>query len=345
MELDRSLCGRESAMTILQHRAEDSDVAKHDRFSLFTDFRRDVHYAFRVLAKSRGFTTIAVLTLALGIGANTAIFSLIDAVMLRSLPVCDPQRLVVLRWSAHQGPKTHSNGSYGDCLTDFGDGDSIGCLSSKPFVEEVRSKTNVFSGFAAFATAGPLNLSGNGPASQASTEYVSGDYFETLGVHAAIGRTIQAADDTMIAPAVAVLNYGYWQREFGGDPSAVGKTIRLQNLPFTIVGGAEPRFVNLTPGNTFDLWIPLAQRPRLRPGWTLRMDDAGSWWMVVVPRLKPGVSRAQADFIPKALAFEKAAAVDEATARRWTQRSRFRLPIALLTLALLLNALRIAFQR
>ena len=294
-ELDRSQRGRESAMTILQHQAEDSDVAKHGRFSLLTDLRRDVHYAFRVLAKSPGFTTIAVLTLALGIGANTAIFSLIDAVMLRSLPVRDPQRLVVLQWSAHHEPKTHSNGSYGDCRTNFGDADSTGCSLSKPFVEDVRSKTNVFSGLAAFASARPLNLSGNGPATQASTQYVSGDYFETLGVQAAVGRTIQAADDTVTAPAVAVLNYGYWQRAFGGDPSAIGKTIRLQNLPFTIVGVAEPRFVNLTPGKTFDLWIPLAQGPRLQSGWTPRMDDAGSWWMVVVARLKPGVTHAQAE--------------------------------------------------
>ena len=294
-ELDRSQRGRESAMTILEHQAEDSDVAKHGHFSLLTDLRRDVHYAFRVLAKSPGFTTIAVLTLALGIGANTAIFSLIDAVMLRSLPVRDPQRLVVLQWSAHHEPKTHNHLSYGDCRTDFGDANSTGCSLSKPFVEDVRSKTNVFSGLAAFASARPLNLSGNGPATQASTQYVSGDYFETLGVHAAVGRTIQVADDTVTAPAVAVLNYGYWQRAFGGDPSAIGKTIRLQNLPFTIVGVAEPRFVNLTPGKTFDLWIPLAQGPRLQSGWTPRMDDAGSWWMVVVARLKPGVTHAQAE--------------------------------------------------
>jgi predicted permease len=294
-ELVRSQRGRESTMTILQHQAEDRDAATRGRFSLLTDFRQDLRYAFRVLAKSPGFTAIAVLTLALGIGANTAIFSLIDAVMLHSLPVRNPQQLVVLQWSAHHGPKTHSSSSYGDCVANFGEGESSGCSLSKPFFEDVRSKTGVFSGFAAFSYAGPLNLSGNGAASQASAQYVSGDYFETLGVRAAVGRMIQAADDTATAPAVAVLNYGYWQSAFGGDPSAVGKTIHLQNLPFTIVGVAEPRFVNLTPGNTFDLWIPLAQRPRLRPEWTPRSEDAGSWWMVVVARLKPGVSRAQAE--------------------------------------------------
>jgi predicted permease len=293
-ELARSQRGRESAMTIAQQQAEDRDVAKRGRFSLLTDFRQDVHYAFRVLSKSPGFTTIAVLTLALGIGANTAIFSLIDAVMLRSLPVRDPQQLVMLQWHAHRWPKVQYS-SYGDCLTDFGAGDSIGCSLSEPLVEDMRSKTNVFSGFATFASAGPLNLSGNGPASQARAECVSGDYFETLGVHAAAGRMLQAADDTVMAPAVAVLNYGYWRSAFGGDPAAVGKTIHLQNLPFTIVGVAEPRFVNLTAGHTSDLWIPLAQRARLRPEWTPQSDAAGSWWMVVVARLKPEVALAQAE--------------------------------------------------
>jgi predicted permease len=259
------------------------------------DMLQDARYGLRMLRKNPAFTAVAVLTLALGIGANTAIFSIIDAVMLRSLPVRDPQQLVLLQWNARHEPKTHGNGSYGDCLTNFGEGESTGCLLSKPFVEDVRLKTDVFSGFAAFASPGPVNLSGNGPASRASAQYVSGDYFETLGVRATVGRMIQGADDAPSAPAVAVLNYGYWQSAFGGDPSAVGKTIRLENLPFTIIGVTEPRFVNLTPGDTFDLWVPLAQRPRLRARWTPRTDDAGSWWMVVVGRLKPGVSRSQAE--------------------------------------------------
>ncbi len=293
-ELLRSQRGRESAMTILQHQAEDRDAARSGRFSLLTDLRQDVLYALRILAKSPGFTAIAILTLAFGIGANTAIFSLIDAVMLRSLPVRDLQQLVVMQWSMHHAPKTHSSSSYGDCLTNFGDGESSGCSLSKPFVEDVRSKTGVFSGLATFAYAGPLNLSGNGPATQAHAQYVSGDYFETLGVRAAAGRVFQRSDDTPSSSSVVVLNYGYWKSEFGGDPSAIGKTIYLQNLPFTIVGVAERSFVNLSPGNTFDLWIPLAQRPHLRAGWNSRQDDAGSWWMVVVARLRPGMSRAQA---------------------------------------------------
>src|SRR5258708_22003683 len=106
---------------------------------------------------------------------------------------------------------------------------------------------------------------------------------------------IQPDDDTPSAPAVVVLNYGYWQSAFAGDPSVVGKTIRLKGLPFTIIGVADPGFVNLTPGNTFDLWVPRAQRQQVQRRWTSRSDDAGSWWMVAVARLKPGVSRAQAE--------------------------------------------------
>ena len=269
------------------------------------DFWQDSRYGLRMLRKNPGFTTVAVLALALGIGANTAIFSLIDAVMLRSLPVRDPQQLVILQWNAHHGPKTHGNGSYGDCETNFGEGESTGCSLSKPFVEDVRSKTKVFSGMAAFAAAGALNLSGNGPASQADALYVSGDYFETLGVRAAAGRLIQPTDDQSAAPAVTVLNFGYWQSAFGGDPSAVGKTIHLKGVPFTIIGVAESRFVNLTPGNTFDLWIPLARRAQLQRRWKPEMDDDGSWWVVAVARLKSGVSRAQAESAVSMLFFNE----------------------------------------
>ncbi|HTS13308.1 MAG TPA: ABC transporter permease [Candidatus Limnocylindrales bacterium] len=296
-ELTRSQRGRESAMTVMQRKVEDRDLAKRGGFSVLTGFRQDLRYALRVLARSPGFTTIAVLTLALGIGANTAIFSLIDAVMLRALPVRDPQQLIVFQWHAQRRPAMHSSSSYGDCPTRwFDDAESSGCSFSKPFIEDVRAKTtDIFSGFASFASAGPLNLSGRGPASQADVQGVSGDYFATLGIRAAAGRLLLPADDTLAAPPVAVLNYGYWRSRFGADPNAVGSTIRLQNILFTIVGVAEPRFVNLTPGRTFDIWIPLAERPRLYPRWTPRDEDAGAWWLVTVARLKPGVSRATAE--------------------------------------------------
>ncbi len=297
-KLGRSLSRLEthkmSSVTQWQNRAENNDLRKRGHFTWLTDLRQDVFYGLRVLRKSPGFTAIAVLTLALGIGANTAIFSLIDAVMLKSLPVNDPASLVVLKWSARNSPNIHSSSSYGDCVTNFGGANSNGCSLSKPFLEDVRAKTDVFSSIAEFASGGRLNLSGNGPASLINSQYVSGDYFQTLGIGAAVGRTIQPGDDNASAEPVVVLNYGYWKSTLGGDTSVVGKTIHLNNLPFTIVGVAEPRFVSLTPGNVYDAWIPLAERPRLRQRWTPRSDDAGSWWLVAVGRLKPGVSRSQA---------------------------------------------------
>ncbi len=143
-----------SAVNQWQERAEESDLRKRGNFTWITDIRQDVLYALRVLRKSPGFTAIAVLTLALGIGANTAIFSLIDAVMLKSLPVADPSSLVLLQWSARKGLNVHGIWSSDDCAQETKGGNPSGCSLSKPFLEEVRAKTEVFSGIAEFSEQG-----------------------------------------------------------------------------------------------------------------------------------------------------------------------------------------------
>jgi len=254
---------------------------------------QDLRYAARVLEKSPGFTLTAILTLALGIGANTAIFTLIDGVMLRSLPVQDPQRLMVFSWKAHHQPKRHGTSSYGDC---YGNGATVGCTFPLPLFQQMRSQANVFSGITAFA--GPLqtNLSGNGPGSIARAEVVTGDYFATLGIKAAEGRLFGLADDSPAAPAVLVLSFGYWQSAFGGDRSAIGRTIRLDNAPFTIVGVADAHFTNFSPGKTQDFWVPLAKIPGLNTGWLTEenIKSPQSWWLVIVGRLNPSVSIAEA---------------------------------------------------
>src|ERR1700747_1977312 len=152
---------------------------------------QDIRYGLRMLSKSPGFTAVAVLTLALGIGANTAIFSLIDAVMLRSLPVEKPSELVVLRWSARKAPRINCYMFSGDCPSNlrFGAANPSGCSFSEPMFREIWN-TNQFSGVAAFANAGPLALTGNGPASMISGQLVSGDFFNTLGLRAAAGRVL-----------------------------------------------------------------------------------------------------------------------------------------------------------
>src|SRR5581483_11038344 len=208
---------------------------------------QDLRYGIRMLARSPGYSAIAVLMLALGIGANTAIFSLIDAVLLRSLPVRDPSQLVVLRWSAHSRPHPLSTSSYGDCESATGTSPS-GCSLSLPFFKEIRQQTKAFSGVAAFAGPAQVALSGNGAARIAQAEIVSGDYFSTLGVTTILGRPLQPSDDSPSASPGLVLNYGTWRSQFGGSASVVGRIVGLNGVPFTITGVAEPGFTSLTPG-------------------------------------------------------------------------------------------------
>ncbi len=258
---------------------------------------QDIRYGFRMLAKSPGFAAVAILTLALGIGANTAIFSMIDAILMRSLPVQDAQRLVVLKWSARKRIDIHSSSSYGDCNQQRQrNGPNSSCSFSEPFFHEVAQQKNAFSNVAAFSGGGQVDLSGNGSASVLYSQAVSGEFFPTLGIRAAAGRLIAPSDDSVSAPPVVVLNYGYWKSEFGGSASAIGKTIRLNNVPFTIIGVAEARFDSLSPGQIYDLWVPLSVLPAIHPGpqATARPTDIYSWWLVVIGRLKPGVSRGQA---------------------------------------------------
>ena len=259
---------------------------------------QDVRYGLRMLVKNPGFTVVAVLTLALGIGANTAIFSLINGILMRRLPVQDAQHLVVLRWSAHKAPDIHDQSGYGDCGEGqlSRNGESSGCSLSMPFFNDVASQVSAFSSVAAFAYAGQIDLSANGTASVLRAQAVSGGFFPLLGVRAAAGRLIAPSDDSVSAQPVAVLNYRYWQRQFGGSPSVIGKTVRLNNVPFTIIGVADPRFDSLSPGNVYDVWVPLSVVPEInpRPWARARATDIYSWWVVVIGRLKPGVGRLQA---------------------------------------------------
>jgi predicted permease len=257
---------------------------------------QDIRYGLRMLGKNSGFTATAVLTLALGIGAITSIFSLLNAVMLREIPVRNPGQLVVLRWSAHGRGKDVGTSSYGDCrFTEWRAPLYGSCSFSYPMYKEIRAQTDAFSSVLAMAGAGQLDLSGNGAASIVRGELVSGNYFQTLGVTAAIGRTLEPSDDQPGAEPAAVLSYGYWQRAFAGSPTISGKTIKLNGVLFTIVGVADPGFTRLTPGKSHDLWLPLSQAQSLKPGLASRpKDEATNWWLTLVARLKPGTSLAQA---------------------------------------------------
>ncbi len=255
---------------------------------------QDIRFGLRMLRKSPAFTAVAILTLALGIGANTAIFSLIDAVMLRSLPVENPSQLVVLKWGARNAPKVRGYATSGDCITSLSLGGSnpSGCSFSEPMFREIAS-ANISSGVTAFSNSGPLDLTGNGPASVIGGQFASGDFFRTLGVKAAAGRLFEPSDDLPTATPVVVLDFGYWQSAFGGSRDVIGRTIELNGAPFSIIGVAEQRFNGITPGSDYDVWIPLADAPRVsNPGhWRNRQDDVTFWWLTVVARLKPDVPR------------------------------------------------------
>ncbi|HZU30665.1 MAG TPA: ABC transporter permease, partial [Candidatus Angelobacter sp.] len=261
------------------------------RGRLLESLLQDARYGWRMLRKSPGFTVIAVLTLALGIGANTAIFSLIDAVAFRSMPIPDPEHLMYLEWHANNGPKTVSYWSFGDCEDNSDGPNPNGCSLPLPFFKDIQKQGTVFSHVAAYTGDQQLDLSGNGPARMIQSQFVSGDYFGTIGIRAHMGRLFLESDDTPEAPPVTILNYGFWQSAFGGSPSAIGKTIRLNGTVFTIIGVTEPKFDALTLSSNFDMWVPLAKHSLLVPHMLLNAgrEQMDSWWLVLVARIKPGI--------------------------------------------------------
>jgi predicted permease len=257
---------------------------------------QDFVFTLRMLRKSPGFTAVTVLTLALGIGANTAIFSLIDSLLLKSLPVRDPQHLYVWKLNARERPSTHSSSSYGDCRIANGAGNYESCSFSHPFFNEMRARTDVFESLTGSAGSVQLAMTGEGPATNLRAGLVGGNYFDVLGVHPALGRLLQLSDESPSANAAIVLGYGFWQRQFGGSPDVVGKTVTMNNVPTTIVGVAEQKFLSLLPGSVSDAWVPITLRGRYQPRWAASPsnDGSGAVWIVMMGRLKPGLSLAQA---------------------------------------------------
>jgi len=240
----------------------------------------DLRAGLRTFRKNPSFAAIVVLTLALGIGANTAIFSLIDAVILKSLPVRHPEELLQVM----MGKEAY--GGY-----------------SNPTWEHLRDSQDVFSGIFAYSRWG-FNLALGGEARSVHGAYVSGQYFDTLGVHAVIGRTLSPADDKRGCAAIAVLSYGFWQREYGGRADVLGKTISIDRHPAEIVGVAEPGFNGTEVGASADMMAPLCAITLIGSGYP-GMLDANFYpvgWLQVIGRLKRGVPASQATARLKMLA-------------------------------------------
>jgi putative ABC transport system permease protein len=242
---------------------------------------QDVKYGLRVLGRSPGFAAVAILTLALGIGANAAIFSLLNSVLLRPLPVERPGRLVLFETAGPYGLNTSFN---------------------TPLYRDYCDRNSVFSGFVSFAD-NHFTLSQHGPGESLEGLIVSGNYFDVLGVRPALGRLLQPLDDRPGAAPAVVLGYRLWQRRFASDPAILGKSVLIDNRDFTVIGVTPARFTGTLRGFLPDVYVTTAMQPIVMPAPGLDpLNDRRFTWLYLMGRLKPGVSRGQAQASLRALA-------------------------------------------
>jgi putative ABC transport system permease protein len=246
---------------------------------LAEELRQDLRYGFRLVRANPGFTAAAVLSLALGIAANTSIFTLVDQVLLRLLPVQDPRELVQFRMEG---------GRFGNQ-----NGDGVHTFSY-PLFAAFRDQNTVFAGVTGQVTAAVGLVSGD--RSQAvDSGWVAGNFFQMLGVKPHVGRLLGAEDDRPNdGSRVVVLQYDFWQARYDGRQDVVGSTIRLNGAPFTIVGVAAPDFEGTNPGLLTQLWAPINARTALIPNWRETLENERSSWFYVFARLKPGFTLEQA---------------------------------------------------
>ena len=240
-------------------------------------FSQDLRYAFRALRSTPAFAAVAILSLALGIGANTAIFSLIDSLMLKNLPVSHPEQLLQVTLGKED-------------------------YYTNPIWEQIRGHQDVFSALVAYGGV-RFNLSSGGEARYAEGYYVSGQFFETLGLRPLLGRTLIPADDKRGCPATVVLSHAFWQKEYGARAGVIGKTLSLDNHPFEIVGVLEPGFTGVEVGSAMELFVPVCSE-KIVNGENSSLDGRTWYWLGIIGRPKPGVSPAQATARLKTLAPE-----------------------------------------
>jgi putative ABC transport system permease protein len=264
-----------SHLARVARRAADVPVAGAPRRGLVADLWRDLRYAARALRMSPAFTLVTLLSLALGIGASTAFFQLLDTIHLRELPVTAPDELATVRLD-------HRTWAKGDFYTWHAD-------LTHPLWEGLRADQRAFSRVAAWADL-RVNLTPSGQARWALGALVTGDFFPLLGIKPALGRLLSAADDRpgCGAPGVVVSD-AFWRRELGGDPGAIGRMLSLDGNSIRVVGVTPPGFFGLEVGRAFDVAMPMCMEPRFRPGQSL-LRDRQSWWLSVVGRLAPGWS-------------------------------------------------------
>jgi macrolide transport system ATP-binding/permease protein len=273
------------------------------------DLLRDLRFSRRILSAHPAFTATAVLSLALGIGANTAIFSFMDSILLKSLPVADPQSLVRFAWHTRQaevhGMNLHDD-SYLDAKTGY-----TGGFFAYPAFELFQRNSALFSSVIGYQGAGDLSFSVAGQAEVAKTEYVTGDYFHCLGIAPASGRLIMSTDDSAGASHVAVLSFALSEKRFGDPSRAAGRQVLINNLPFTVIGVAPPGFFGVDPKVAPDVYVPMRTQGLWQPTdakWATgrRFLDPDFDWVDIMARLRPGVAleHAQAVLAPQFAEFE-----------------------------------------
>jgi predicted permease len=262
---------------------------------------QDVRYALRMLHKSKALTITAILSLAFGIGANTSLFSMAEALLFRAIPIENAHELVLFNWA--QGPYRLAINTSGSSTTDRSTGENVANMFSHLAYQRMREhnrQSQLLSEVFGFVQLGRWNVSVEDRSHAAIGQLVTGNYFSALRVPAMIGRVIQEADDQASADPVAVLSHRYWEQQLGMDPDIVGKTIYLNKVPLTIAGVTPREFRGVEQmSNARDISIPLAMEPRIRTGRS-RINEPWSWWLMIMGRLQPGVTpeRAQANLNP-----------------------------------------------
>ena len=260
---------------------------------------KDIHYAVRILLRAKAWTAMVVLSLALGIGANTALFSAVNGLALRTLPVDDPRSLVRFR-HVGRNEMSQSVSEYGD--VDRPGGMPVGTTFSYPMFRELGAANQTLADLIAGAPSAQVNVVVDGNADIATAYIVSGNFYGLLGVEAALGRTIVPDDDQPSAAPVAVVSQAFWTRRFGRDPAILGKVVHVNDTPVTIVGVLSPRFtgVQRAVGDPADISFPLALDGRINaqaadPKGKPRLEDPAYYWLQMMGRLKPGLTAPQVE--------------------------------------------------
>ncbi len=265
-----------------------------------SELGQDIRYGCRTMTANKVFSALAVLSLALGIGANTTIYSFMESILLRSLPVADPESLVVLNW--HSRPPYNASKQWVHVMHGVqgmawpGDkGAMVSGMFPYGAFETLRDENPVFSTLFGYFNGHDKTLAIRGQAASAGTEYVTGDYFHGLAVSPAAGRPIDSEDDRPGAAPVAVISFATSQQRFGGPSGAIGQPVLVDNVPFTVVGVAPPEFFGVDPATSPDLYLPLHTNLLVDGARAARMyPDGNFYWIEMMGRLRPGVSMAQA---------------------------------------------------